>query len=329
MSNTHAKLGFGGSQVSMRPSLIENEDEYLGACPERTLKVGDTQVMVFLPTDNPPVIASNDPQFDTIDTTKPNQISKKSGKELREELIRLGKRQLAEGKAAEVIKNARNAGLELTKTIRPITQGYVGKPKGLKQIAWERGFWSAADLCAKGKVSEKKIRLKLDSCKDFSTEMTQMQAIAKSLGVQVVITPKAHPEIAGQGIEYSWGYSKLRFRKDNTAAAGEKVKQLEANIYRSLDINSEHGLNLERVRKFVRKAREYKMVYREYFRELDDEAQEEAATSDPENPSPGSKRKAVKMEGEKHHYAIIERQVKAVKAHRCALDIDHKFIIES
>ena len=50
---------------------------------------------------------------------------------------------------------------------------------------------------------------------------------------------------------------------------------------------------------------------------------------DPENPSPGSKRKAVKMEGEKHHYAIIERQVKAVKAHRCDLDMDHKFIIES
>jgi hypothetical protein len=33
------------------------------------------------------------------------------------------------------------------------------------------------------------------------------------LGCHMKLTPKCHPEIAGRGVEYAWGYSKLRFRK--------------------------------------------------------------------------------------------------------------------
>jgi hypothetical protein len=32
------------------------------------------------------------------------------------------------------------------------------------------------------------------------------------LGAKVLLTPKCHPEIAGRGIEYAWGYAKLRYR---------------------------------------------------------------------------------------------------------------------
>jgi hypothetical protein len=28
------------------------------------------------------------------------------------------------------------------------------------------------------------------------------------------MTPKVHPEIAGVGIEYDWGYAKLKYRKE-------------------------------------------------------------------------------------------------------------------
>ena len=58
-------------------AVSKNESRSWASCcdkVQRTLKVGDTQVMVFLPTENTPVIASNAPQFDTIDTTKPNRI---------------------------------------------------------------------------------------------------------------------------------------------------------------------------------------------------------------------------------------------------------------
>ena len=65
--------------------------------------------------------------------------------------------------AATVRGNAKNVGLVLHKTVASSTEGYVGKANGLKQIAWERGFYSAVDLRANGlmKVKEEAIRTKL------------------------------------------------------------------------------------------------------------------------------------------------------------------------
>ena len=45
------------------------------------------------------------------------------------------------------------------------------------------------------------------------------------------LTPKGHPEIAGCGIEYSWGYLKTVFRRDNECVA----KNLHANIVKAQD----------------------------------------------------------------------------------------------
>ena len=97
-----------------------------------------------------------------------------------------------------------------------------------------------------------------------------MQWVAEQIGVRVVMTPKAHPELAGQGIEYSWGYAKLCFRRMNTARTSkEKAQALEKNILVTTATEGVHTLNIERVRKFVRKARDYKLVYREHFYTLD------------------------------------------------------------
>jgi hypothetical protein len=60
-------------------------------------------------------------------------------------------------------------------------------------------------------------------CSDFQNETSQLQFIATELGVSVIMTPKSHAELAGQGIEYSWGYSKLKFRQD-------QAKKLVANV---------------------------------------------------------------------------------------------------
>jgi hypothetical protein len=50
-------------------------------------------------------------------------------------------------------------------------------------------------------LKDEGFRTKLNTCKDFATEQSQMQFIAKQLGVEVTIIPKAHPEPAGRGIE--------------------------------------------------------------------------------------------------------------------------------
>ena len=52
------------------------------------------------------------------------------------------------------------------------------------------------------------------------------------LGIRLILTPKCYPEIAGRGVEYFWGYGKLRFRwyfKYSVA------KNLTENVFKSLD----------------------------------------------------------------------------------------------
>ena len=44
---------------------------------------------------------------------------------------------------------------------------------------------------------------------DFKQEITLLQFRAKQLGVSIDCTPKFHPEIAGEGVEFCWGLSKI------------------------------------------------------------------------------------------------------------------------
>ena len=87
-------------------------------------------------------------------------------------------------------------------------------------------------------------------------EKSQLQHIlVEQLKCKFRLTPKCHPEIAGQGIEYCWVYSKLRFRKHfNDGVSGN----LHLNIEKCL---SREVLSVERARKFARKSRHYKLTY--------------------------------------------------------------------
>ena len=68
--------------------------------------------------------------------------------------------------------------------------------------------------------------------------------------VLLILTPKCHPEIAGRGVEYAWGYSKLRFRQGfNDGVA----KNLTVKVLKSID---REVLDINWIRKFARKARE-------------------------------------------------------------------------
>ena len=46
----------------------------------------------------------------------------------------------------------------------------------------------------------------------LQNEKSAMAAFAEELGIGVDATPKGYCEIAGRGIEYCWGKSKLYFR---------------------------------------------------------------------------------------------------------------------
>jgi hypothetical protein len=72
-------------------------------------------------------------------------------------------------------------------------------------------------------------------------------------------SPKCHPELAGVGIEYSWGLAKMKFKREiNDMVA----KNLHLNISRALSTDI---LSTSQVHKFSRRTRDYRRIY-EYMK---------------------------------------------------------------
>ena len=65
-----------------------------------------------------------------------------------------------------------------------------------------------------GQVSDEfNLRAIAAKCPDYEAEESYVEFLIKEKGGLVLKTPKCHPEIAGQGIEYSNGKAKYHFRK--------------------------------------------------------------------------------------------------------------------
>jgi hypothetical protein len=106
-------------------------------------------------------------------------------------------------------------------------EGWTGKPKGMLQILWERGFIDPAIEPAKAEgfysndgkkdafgnlIPGTSLRKMTSSLIDFINEETLLQYHGKALRVLVDRSPKCHPEVAGEGIEHSWGCAKGKYR---------------------------------------------------------------------------------------------------------------------
>jgi hypothetical protein len=94
-------------------------------------------------------------------------------------------------------------------------------------------------------------------CPDFLNEEGMMEHIGKKLGVEVMLTPKCHAEIAGEGVEYMWACSKGAYR--NLAL---KEKRGKENFNESVRYClSSKVVSVERIRKFAKRARQYLIAY--------------------------------------------------------------------
>jgi hypothetical protein len=317
LSINELRLGWGGKQKPMRDSVLTAQD--VGSFDhDRRVQVGETQSMVFQLGDNPPIDSPNAPASDTVD----GEIEKfYDVNELRAILQEKGLE--STGKKTALEQRCKNADLPLKRKVPKITPGYIGSAKGGKQIAFERGFFDATckmdgvevswegDLIkdAEGKqVLDKRgkkarntvrsVRGMLGGCADFANEKTLLQHVLEDkLACLCMLTPKCHPEIAGRGIEYAWGYSKLRYRNHFNDA---KQNHLEANVSKAL---STDVLTLNRMRKFARKAREYKLTY--------------------------SFLAANEKEDGDMSKGLIDHITRQFKQHRSALDTNYAFIVNS
>ena len=131
--------------------------------------------------------------------------------------------------------------------------------------------------------------------------MTALQHVGNELVVSVIITPKFHAELAGEGIEYSWGVTKGVYRRKplQSKRSKESFKGLVQQCT-SRDI-----LTTKTVRKLSRRARAYICAYYALY--------ESKCKGDDDTP-------------ETLTLPLIERLVKAFKTHRAAIDFDAGFV---
>ena len=93
---------------------------------------------------------------------------------------------------------------------------------------------------------------------DFAEEITLLQFHGQQMGVIIDRTPKCHPEIAGEGIEYAWGISKLIYRRAPMIKKRNKEKFVE--LVRECT-NPVSSLSIERICSCSKKARSYMIMY--------------------------------------------------------------------
>ena len=97
----------------------------------------------------------------------------------------------------------------------------------------------------------------MQSFADFVNEKTLLQDKLSTLGVQVHRSPKCHLELAGEGIEYSWGHAKNYYQR-----LPLHVKRKKENFYQSVQsAMAQNRLITEVVINFARRARGYLCAY--------------------------------------------------------------------
>ena len=108
-------------------------------------------------------------------------------------------------------------------TLRLVTKGWLGKPEGLRQVLWERG-WIDPDCDheykkiaideAGDEIFERSLLRMMESCLDFADEITQMEVMGNKMGIKILCTTKYHAELAGERNRIQLGTTKVTVSKD-------------------------------------------------------------------------------------------------------------------
>ena len=278
------KIGikFGGKQPVMRDSLL-NERKYFG--PYHTsaypLQPGMCQSMQFQPNDSGPCyLTEEDRLVQRLDRNNGEMKKRFVTKDELKILLKNSGILNPVGNKKQLQDRCKDLNLPITKEEAKIIEGWVGKPKGALQLLYERGWVNPrciGQYTAEGKKNGPSLSLNCNDddgdrsgCNfsirsimkkqdDFRDEITLLQFHAQELGVSLDRSPKCHPEIAGEGIEYAWALSKLNYRRAPLVSKRTKTK------FQSLVNESTNPftvLNIQRIRACSKKARSYMKMYR-------------------------------------------------------------------
>ena len=174
---------------------------------------------------------------------------------------------------------AKDYKIELTCQVEVIEEGWGGRPKGLLQVLWERGWVDErkiSEYSLKGTKNQMDdngdilpqyrrfvLRTLMAECADFKEEKSAMEVLledltTKSLNnqkVELLVSPKYHCELAGEGVEYVWAVMKKYYQskpleEKNTKQKFEKVVREAVECVRDTSVE-----------KFSARCRRYMMAY--------------------------------------------------------------------
>jgi hypothetical protein len=255
---------YGGAQPIMRDTtIIEGRRRGFLGLNLPALKSGDIQSMVFKTTDGGPwYLLPEQRELQRHNrATGTSKMVERSKQLLINALNDKGVTlQQQRGYTKKELQDfARHNGIDLYERKEKIAPGWEGQPKGLLQILWERGLIEHKLLdkytldgrkdAITGKVDlQYSLRHLLAECSDFKNEETALQYLGSQLGVVVLLTPKFHAELAGEGVEYSWAHAKAFYRRMPLARkrGREKFKQLVKDCVCPVNV-----LTKERIEKFL------------------------------------------------------------------------------
>ena len=225
-----------------------------------------------------------------------------------------------------LIDLARDQNIPLQKSIeKGVAKTWVSTPKGMLQTAWERGLldldsYCVEDFSEKGllddmenRIDKTNLSVLLTNCSDFADEESLLQLNIRLLGAVCIHSPKYHCEIAGEGIEYSWGNSKAKYRRIKVKDK-KTAEQFRHQVGKCL---SRDYLHAERIRKNSRRAREYMVAY--FILSIKE------ADSGCENLTGISKITIGELKPCAVSAKKIEQMKKLVRTHRAAFDFDQSF----
>jgi hypothetical protein len=334
--------GYGGAQAKMRDTIILQDEGYLGP-HSPILKAGDTQSLVYLESDSGPWYLSPE-QRQSQRHDRPTGRSKRveRSKKILVECLRAAGVTLQQQRGytrKELQEFAKNNGIDLHEQKEVVTFGWERQPKGLLQVLWERGLIDCEAIdkytvdgrkdIISGKVDlQYSLRGIMSNCRDFKEEETALQHLGRQLGVTVMLTPKFHAELAGEGVEYSWAHAKAFYRRlpVSRKRGRDNFKQLVKESTCPANV-----LTKIRIEKFASRARAYICTYHHIEEEKNKRSNpvadivEEHATRTAVLPGGGDDAVPNPMH-QQLHFTKIERISKAFKGHRCALDFDSGFV---
>ena len=154
---------------------------------------------------------------------------------------------------------------------------------------------------------------------DFVEEETLLEYRGRLLGILVDRTPKCHPEIVGEGIEYSWGCSKGAYHR--VPFTEKKMKEKFCpSVQKCLDPSA--VLTIVRQRKLSKRARQYMLAYHS----IDKMTKNTRSKTSSEPTEDVDEKKKPQMSGYLVGAIIKKFKQKTYKTHRSAEDCDAGYI---